>query len=163
MIAGTQRPGPWRPGPGGIAACVAGVLMATVAGAAGPAALRAGESVVLTVRWVVEDGYYLDEATPSSLSFVAPEGIAIVPGTVETEGRVVGTAEQQARLSVAAGAKAGRREVRGNLVLFFCSAREQWCRRLTRDVGLAIEVVPDRAGPPGPVEIEVIVPLDDER
>lgn len=156
-------PGAWRCVARGIAAVVAALLPVTAAEANGPVALRAGETVALTVRWIVEDGYYLDEATPSSLSFVPPEGVAIDPATIETEGRVVGIAEQQARLSVAAGAKAGRRAVRGDLVLFFCSSREQWCRRLTRQVALAIEVVAERAGPPGPVEIEVIVPLDDER
>lgn len=162
-MAGVLWPTSGRCGSRCIAPVVVCLLLATAAEAAGPVALRAGEAVALTVRWVVEDGYYLDEATPSSLSFVAPEGIAVDPATVETEGRIVGIAEQQVRLSVAAGAKAGRRTVRGNLVLFFCSLREQWCRRLTRKVELAIEVVSDRAGPPVPVEIEVIVPLDDER
>lgn len=139
-------------------------LLPTVGAASdAPPALLAGESVPLVVRWVVEDGYYLDEDTRSSIAFTGPGDVSIDPPTVETEGRVVGIVEQRAKVTVAADAKPGRRAVRGDLVLFFCSMREKWCKRVTRRLELGLEVVAARAGPASPVELEVIVPLDEDR
>ena len=126
------------------------------------AGLRPGESVPLIVRWVVEDGYYLDEKTTSSVAFVAADGLSVSPAKVETSGRVVGMQEQKATLSVSASAS-GRIDLKGNAVIFFCSVREQWCKRVTRTVTVPVRISPDAAPPVGGLELELPIPLGDER
>jgi hypothetical protein len=126
------------------------------------AGLKPGESVPLTVRWVVEDGYYLDEKTTSSVAFVVADGLSVTPGKVETSGRVVGMQEQKATLSVSASAL-GRIDLKGNAVIFFCSVREQWCKRVTRTVSLPVRVSADAVPPAGGLELELPIPLGDER
>jgi len=126
------------------------------------AGLRPGEAVPLTVRWVVEDGYYLDEKTTSSVAFVAANGLSVSPDKVETSGRVVGMQEQKATLNVSASAS-GRIDLKGNAVIFFCSVREQWCKRVTRTVTVPVRISPDAVPPTGGLELELPIPLGDER
>ncbi len=126
------------------------------------AGLKPGTSAPLTVRWVVEDGYYLDEKTTSSVAFVAANGLSVSPANVETTGRVVGMQEQKATVSVSASA-AGRIDLKGNAVIFFCSVREQWCKRVTRTVTLPLMIAGDAVPPPGGLELELPIPLGDER
>jgi hypothetical protein len=124
--------------------------------------LRPGESVPLTVRFVVEDGYYLDDKTTSSVAFVAANGLSVSPAKVETTGRVVGMQEQKATLNVSASAS-GRVDLKGNAVIFFCSVREQWCKRVTRTVTVPVRISPDATTPAGGLELELPIPLGDER
>ena len=116
----------------------------------------------LTVRWVVEDGYYLDEKTTSSVAFVPAAGLSVAPGKLETTGRVIGTHEQKATLTVSASAS-GRIDLKGNAVIFFCSVREQWCKRVSRTVSVPVRISPDATPPASGLELELPVPRDDER
>ena len=152
--------------PLGVVVCLVVMPLSSVAPAAqdekSTAGLRPGESVALTVRWVVEDGYYLDEKTTSSIAFVAANGLSVSPAKVETSGRVVGMQEQKATVSVSASAS-GRIDLKGNAVIFFCSVREQWCKRVTRTITLPLRIAADAVPPAGGLELELPIPLGDER
>ena len=124
--------------------------------------LRPGESVPLTVRWIVEDGYYLDEKTTSTVAFSAVAGITVDPAKVETAGRVVGMHEQKTTVSVGASVS-GRVDLKANAVIFFCSVREQWCKRVTRTLSVPLRISPDAVPPAGGLELELPIPLGDER
>ena len=152
------------------------LLLAAAAGLAGlrepgPGAQRAGETQALrpgdraelTVRWLIEDGYYLDEKTTSSLVFTPPAGISLTPAKLETSGRVIGVSEQTASVSVSSDVPPGVHRVKVEAVIYFCSLREQWCKRVTRTVQLPIEVSAEAGSGQKALELELRVPLDDER
>ncbi len=129
----------------------------------GDVAVRPGARLNFTIRWIIEDGYYLDEKTTSSLAFTPPAGISIAPRKIATSGRIIGVAEQTAALRIGARVAPGIHTVKADAVIFFCSLREQWCKRVTRTVTFPIAVSRDAPADPKPLELEVAVPLDYER
>ena len=125
------------------------------------AALRPGTTTPLAVRWVVEDGYYIGAEQPSTLEFQNTAHLAILPQKLATAGKVMGEFEQSATLSVAKGAPSGRREVSAKATVYFCSIREQLCRRTTRTLRLVV-VVDSKAALPAPaIDLPIVVPPEE--
>jgi hypothetical protein len=146
------------------AAAIVIVLLVQAGGAQGPTPLSPGETTTLTVRWAVEDGYYMPDNTPSSLAFAPAGGVRVEPGSLETSGRLIGVSEQNAKVVVAEDAPAATNRLKVAAVIYFCSSREQWCKRITRSLELPVTVAARKAGEPPPVlELELPVPLDAER
>jgi len=125
------------------------------------AVLRPGTTASLAVRWVVEDGYYIGAEQPSTLEFQNTPHVAIAPQKLTTAGKVMGELEQSATLSVAKGAPSGRREVLAKATVYFCSIREQLCRRTTRTLTIAV-VVDSKAALPAPtIDLPIVVPPEE--
>ncbi len=130
-----------------------------------PPALAPGAASTLIVRWIVEDGYYIDAEPASSVTLRAPAGVRVTPARVETAGRVLGGAEYETRITVAGDARPGRADLRGAVELFFCSIPEKWCKRVTRTTTVPLRVAAAGEAPTAPetIQLELLVPLDEER
>jgi hypothetical protein len=132
-------------------------------GPEGAQSVRPGDRVDLTIRWILEDGYYLDDKTKSSLTFSPPRGISMTPSKLQTSGRIIGMSEQAAVIRVAKSVAPGSHRVTVAAEIYFCSLREQWCKRVTRKLDLRIDVSTSAAEGRKALELELPVPLDDER
>jgi hypothetical protein len=126
-------------------------------------AVRPGDRVDLTVRWILEDGYYLDDKTKSILTFSPPRGISMTPSRLQTSGRIIGVSEQKAVIGVAKTVPPGTHRVTVDAEIYFCSLREQWCKRVTRKLDLPVDVSASAPAGRKALELELPVPLDDER
>jgi len=122
-----------------------------------------GDRGKITVRWVVEDGYYLNPEAPSSIAFSPPPGIKVSPDALETAGKVTGELEQSATIIVDKDARPGRYEVKVAGVLYFCSVREKWCKRTTRSLIAKLAVNRGASAGNKNIDIELVVPLPEEQ
>lgn len=91
--------------------------------------------VQLKVRWVVEEGYYLEEP-PSNITFSPPSGVKVTPERLETKGRIMGEFEQTTEVSAA---KPGTYEIPASGEVYYCSIRESWCLLVKRSWKVKVE------------------------
>lgn len=123
-----------------------------------PQLLLAGAQATLTVRWFVEEGYYISAEPPTTLAFIVPEGIEVSPSHLEIGEEVTSMFEQSAKVTVAKDIAPGTYEIVGAAEYYYCSILEGWCNQGSRRVAIQVKVVEGQQKSLG-LLMEIVVPM----